>query len=152
MLVKPTTLEELLVRLLVTVASEVPLVPISPAVAVRNRLLPATLPLPLMLVPCNVTLLPTFCNASLTVNALPFSNERLYAPAVFTGEPPFATVSPPVFATAPIIKFVAVMLPSSVESTLNAATLFEPTWIAFALLAVFVVRRTVVGFSVAVPI
>jgi hypothetical protein len=48
MSVKPTTLEELLVRLSVTVANDVPLVPMSPAVEARLTLVPETVPVPLI--------------------------------------------------------------------------------------------------------
>ena len=99
MLVKPTTLEELLVRLFVTVDSDVPLVPMSPAVEVRLTFVPDTVPAPEIDVPLMVLLAPetvpltaTAPPAAIAEDVVPFT--KPVAPTVVPAPDVMETVSP----------------------------------------------------------
>ena len=117
MSVNPTTLEELLVRLLVTVASDVPVVPMSPAVEVRLTLVPETVPVPLIDVPVIVSLEPetvpltaTAPPAAIVEDVVPFTEPL--APTVVPVPELMETALP---LTDP---FIVSLLPAPIETVL----------------------------------
>ena len=110
---------------------------------------------PVLAVPpaLNVTVLPLFIRLLAKEMLLPFAKVRLYPPPTFTSPPPdVSTVKPAVLPTLPMVTFVAVILPSSVVSTLKVPPIVEPTVIGVVVLAEFVPSVTVFGVAPVVPI